>query len=356
VTAERTRAWIEVDIAALVRNARTIAQHSGTQLLPMIKADAYGVGVGPVLRALEQLSPWGYGVATVAEGEELRALGTKRPVIVFTPLLSEELDRAADSDLTPTFGTTESIGKWAGRRPWHLAIDTGMLRAGADWRAVPRLREAIAKSPPAGAFTHFHSAEVDAASVAEQETRFSEALAALPRVPAVLHTDNSAAIIRRGRSDRTFVRPGIFLYGAGQFPDSRLIPDSVVSLRGRVVEIREAAAGDTVSYGATHRLDRGARVATVALGHADGYPIAMSNRAVALVRGSKVPVVGRVTMDMTMLDVTDTGCKVGDVVTFIGKDGDSFLSLDAVAKHGNVSPYELLVRMRNRLPRHYSGA
>jgi alanine racemase len=321
----------------------------------MIKADAYGVGVGPVLRALERLSPWGYGVATVAEGEELRALGTRLPVIVFTPLLVEELDRARKADLTPTLGARDAISVWAARGPWHLAIDTGMLRAGADWRELSQLREVIGKHPPAGAFTHFHSAEHDAASIAEQERRFTEALASLPTVPSVLHTDNSAAIIRRGKSNRTFVRPGIFLYGAGRFPGSQLAPEPVVSLRGRVVEIRAAAAGDSVSYGATHRVSRSSRVATVALGHADGYPIAMSNQGVALLRGSKVPVVGRVTMDMTMLDVTDASCESGDVVTFIGKDGEAILSLDDVADRGNVSPYELLVRMRNRLPRHYAG-
>ena len=342
-------------MAALAYNARTIAEHSGTQILPMIKADAYGVGVGPVLRALERLSPWGYGVATVAEGEELRAVGTRRPVIVFTPLLVEELDRARQADLTPTLGAHEVITAWAARGPWHLAVDTGMLRAGADWRALSQLREVIGKYPPEGAFTHFHSAEIDAATIAEQESRFTEALASLPAIPSVLHTDNSAAIIRRGTSNRAFVRPGIFLYGAGRFPGSRLTPEPVVSLRGRVVEIRAAAAGDSVSYGATHRLSRSARVATVALGHADGYPIAMSNNGVALVRGSPVPVVGRVTMDMTMLDVTGVACQPEDVVTFIGKDGKQFLSLDDVAEHGNVSPYELLVRMRNRLPRHYAG-
>lgn len=353
---ERARAWIEVDLAALARNAKTIAGHSGTQLLPMIKADAYGLGVGPVLRTLERLSPWGYGVATVAEGEELRALGTRRPVIVFTPLLVEELDRARKADLTPTLGALDAVVAWAGRGPWHLAIDTGMLRAGADWRTLSRLREVVGRYPPAGAFTHFHSAEVNAASIAEQESRFTEALTSLPAIPTALHTDNSAAIIRRGASNRAFVRPGIFLYGAGRFPESRLAPEPVVSLRGRVVEVRVGAAGDSVSYGATHRLSQPARVATVALGHADGYPIAMGNTGIALVRGSPVPVVGRVTMDMTMLDVTNSMCRAGDIVTFIGKDGTEFLSLDDVAERGNVSPYELLVRMRNRLPRHYSGA
>jgi alanine racemase len=321
----------------------------------MIKADGYGIGVGPVLRALEPLSPWGYGVATVAEGEELRALGTRRPIIVFTPLLVEELDRAREADLTPTLGARDAISAWGAQRPWHLAIDTGMLRAGADWRELSKLREVIAKHPPAGAFTHFHSAEVDPASIAEQERRFTEALAALPTVPSVLHTDNSAAIIRRGKSHRTFVRPGIFLYGAGRFPGSQLTPEAVVSLRGRIVEIRAASAGDSVSYGATHRVSRSSRVATVALGHADGYPIAMGNQGVALVRGSTVPVVGRVTMDMTMLDVTGASCEPGDVVTFIGTDGEAILRLDDVADRGNVSPYELLIRMRNRLPRHYAG-
>jgi alanine racemase len=354
--AEVHRAWLEVDLGAIRRNAGTLVRHSGARLLPMVKADAYGVGVGPALRVLETLDPWGYGVATVAEGEELRALGVTRPVLVFTPLTLDEHDRALAARLTLALGDTESIRAWArAGGEWHLAVDTGMARAGLDWRELPRMRELIAGHQPAGVFTHFHSAETSARSIADQEQRFEQALASMPTVPALVHTDNSAAIVRRGRSRLPLVRPGIFLYGAGYWDGAQLVAEPVVSVRARIVDLRDAMPGDTVSYGATYRVRHRARVATVAYGHADGYPIAMSGVGVALLNGATVPVVGRVTMDMTMLDVTGVRCARGDVVTFIGSDGNAVLTVDDVASRAGVSPYELLVRMRNRMPRLYSG-
>lgn len=356
VQREARRAWIEVDIAAVRRNAQRIADHSGARLLPMVKADAYGIGVGPVLAALEPLDPWGYGVATVAEGEELRALGVRRPVIVFTPLLIEELERARAAGLTPALGDAAGISAWAEQGgQWHLAVDTGMARAGVDWRALGELRELLTRYQPAGVFTHFHSAETDPGSVREQERRFEQALATLPRVPELVHTDNSAAITRRGRSALPIVRPGIFLYGAGSFEGRPLAPDPVVSVYARIIDIRQARAGDTVSYGATHTVERPGTIATVAYGHADGYPIAMSGKGSALVRGIRVPVVGRVTMDMTMLDVTRVECAAGDVATFVAADPAARLTVDHVAEAADVSPYEFLVRLRNRLPRVYIG-
>lgn len=350
------RAWIEVDVGAIRRNAETLMRRSGARLLPMVKADAYGLGVGPALRALEPTDPWGYGVATVAEGEELRALGITRPVVVFTPVLLAEHDRALAARLTLALGDPESIRAWArAGGEWHLAVDTGMARAGLDWRELSRIRELIAGHQPSGVFTHFHSAETSARALAEQEMRFEQALASMTSVPQLVHSDNSAAIVRRGRSKLPIVRPGIFLFGAGRWDGAPLQPEPVVSVRARIVDIRDAVPGDTVSYGATHQVSRRARIATVAYGHADGYPIAMSGHGVALLHGSTVPVVGRVTMDMTILDVTGVSCARGDVVTFIGTDGDASLSVDDLAAGASVSPYELLVRMRNRIPRVYSG-
>src|SRR5688500_17732673 len=155
-------AHIQIDLSALQRNARTMANRSGTRLIPMVKADAYGTGVAPVVRALETLDPWGFGVATVAEGEELRALGVRRPVIVFTPLLEDELAAASAARLTPSLGSAATIRAWgAFGGPWQLSVDTGMARAGVPWREVSAVREAVASSRPEGVFTHFHSTELD---------------------------------------------------------------------------------------------------------------------------------------------------------------------------------------------------
>src|SRR5215210_6209492 len=165
-----TRAWVEIDLGALLRNGIRVAERTGIRLLPMVKADAYGLGAVRVACALEALDPWGFGVATVPEGEELRRAGVRRPIIVFTPLLLEELDAVRRARLTPSLGTAESIRRWAlSGAPWHLAVDTGMNRAGVSWTEVGALHDAIAFYPPQGVFTHFHSAELDDGSREQQE-------------------------------------------------------------------------------------------------------------------------------------------------------------------------------------------
>ena len=351
------RARVEIDLGALQRNGAAVARHAGVPLLPMIKGDAYGLGVSAAVRALDAIEPWGYGVATVAEGEELRALGVTRPVVVFTPLLEAQLARARTAKLTPSLGFPREIEAWrnVGGGPWHLSIDTGMNRAGIPWREVGDITQLVALAPPEGAFTHFHSAELDNGSQEVQEKRFRDALASLPSRPRILHADNSAAIARRGRSAWDLVRPGIFLYGVGSGRSAAIQPEPVVHLRAPIVEIRTLEAGDTISYDATVRLDRSARIATLAVGYADGYPRSLGNNGVVLVGGMIAPITGMVTMDMTMIDVTTVKCEVGDVATLIGRSGDTLLTVERVADAANMSPYELLTGLRSRVERSYIG-
>ena len=349
------RAWVDVDLGALLRNGAAFAARAGVPLLPMVKADAYGLGAVPVARALERLDPWGFGVATVQEGEELRRAGISRPIVVFTPLLIDDLDDAAREKLTPTFGARDPILQWRSTGlPWQLAIDTGMSRAGVQWDAIDTLLDVVRESPPQGAFTHFHSADIDDDSRARQERRFNEAIAKLPVRPAMLHGENSAAVERRGASPWTIARPGIFLYGVN-VEISTLVAEPVVHVRARVVDMREIADGETVSYGGTFRARGRRRIATLGLGYADGYRRVLGNRAVVLIAGQRAPVVGVVTMDMTMVDVTDVSCKIGDVVTLIGRDHSETLTVADVARFGQLSPYEVLTGLRGRLPRHYTG-
>ncbi len=354
-----TRAWVEIDLGALTRNAARIADAARVSLLPMIKADAYGLGAVGVARALESTGPWGYGVGTIEEGEELRAAGITRPILVLTPILPETFAAARAADLRPALGDREAIAAWAnGGAPWHLSIDTGMNRAGVPWREIGTLRDLLAAHPPEGAFTHYHSVLKDRASVAVQTQRFRDAVAMLPQRPALLHAESSAAVEHAGgASPWDLVRPGIFLYGVGTA--GGLDPEPVVAVRARIVELRSIRDGDTVSYGATypapgsHPEDWPRRIATLPLGYADGYRRALGNRGWALLHGRRVPVAGAVTMDMTMLDVTDVPCAVGDVVTLIGGDGDDLLTVQDVARFGHLSPYELLTELHSRLPRLY---
>lgn len=363
--AARARAWVEVDLAAVVRNARRVHAHAGVPLLPMVKADAYGCGAVRVARALDATGlAWAFGVATVAEGAELRAAGLASRVVVFTPLVAGDLARAHAAGLTPSLHRADDVRAWAalGGGPWHLAVDTGMSRAGVRWDALAGDLLAAARAhPPEGAYTHFHSAERDDGSRAEQEGRFRAALAALPERPRVLHAENTPALQRRGASAWDVVRPGLYCYGASCVADaappapagSLPAPDGAVRLCARVVDVRDVAAGESVSYGATWRAPGARRIATAALGYADGYRRAMSGRGVALVGGGRARVVGAVTMDMTMLDVTGLACEVGDVATFLGSDGRHSLGVDDVARLGGLSPYEVLAGLGARPPRLY---
>ena len=348
------RAWVEIDLGALLRNGAKIAAQAGVPLLPMVKADAYGLGAVRVARALEQLDPWGFGVATIAEGEELRDAAITRPIVVFTPLLPDDFDAAIRANLTPGLSDPASIERWmVSKRPWQLAIDTGMNRAGIPWNEVDTLRDLLPMCPPQGAYTHFHSAELDDASRDEQERRFDAALSKLPVRPTILHAENGAAIEHRGPSKWSLVRPGIFLYGVSSGHSPRIVPEPVASVRARIVDLRTVLSGESVSYDATYIAQGDRRIATLAIGYADGYRRALSNRGVVLLHGRRVPVVGLVTMDMIMIDVTGVSCAVGDAATLIGADGNDKIDVADLAALAEMSPYELLTGLRGRLPRRY---
>lgn len=352
------RAWVDVDLGALLRNARAAARQSQRPLIPMVKADAYGLGAIPVARALEAVDPLAFGVSSIAEGTELREAGIQRPIIVFTPTLPVDLPRMRAAGLTPTLDDEAGIRAWdaLGGGAWHLAIDTGMHRAGALWDEVESLAEVLRTSPPAGVFTHFHSAELGDGSLERQEERFRVALGRLPARPALVHSDNSAAITRRSPSPWDCVRPGVFLYGVDTGPLAAIHPEQVARFRARIVEIHTIADGESVSYDATFHAHGERRIATLACGYADGYRRHSSNVGRALVNGHEVPVAGIVTMDMLMLDVTDAPCKVGDAATLMGSDDGATLTVDAVAARAGVSPYELLTGLRQRVERRYLGA
>jgi alanine racemase len=357
-TPETARAWVDIDLGALRANARTLAALSGSRLLPMIKANGYGLGAGAVARALEPLDPWGYGVASVDEGAALRADGITRPVLVVSPLLPAAIDGHLAHDLRPTIGDPDALGAWCARtdRPFHVEIDTGMGRAGIRWDD-PASRSAAAAGLESasgweGVYTHFHSAESDPASAVVQWDRFQDVLAGLPRRPALIHAANSAAALRGRAFAGDLIRPGIFLYGGAAGGPA---PATVATLRARIVAVRWIRAGETVSYDATWRAVRDTRVATLALGYADGFPRAahegVARREPRLIEldAGLAPVVGRVTMDMTMVDVGAGATAPGDVATVYG----GRVSLDQQAAAAGTIAYELLTSLGSRVPRRY---
>jgi alanine racemase len=359
---ETTRAWVDVDLAALAANARTIAEVSRRPLLPMLKANGYGLGAIEVAQALEPLDPWGFGVATVEEGAWLRAAGIGRPILVVSPLLADDLERYLAHDLRPSIGDPGALRAWASRsnRPFHIEVDTGMGRCGVRWddgAALDAVRGLLADAPGwEGVYTHFHSADTDPGSIATQWQRFQGVLALLPRRPGLVHAANSAAALRGETYAADLVRPGIFLYGGGA---GAVAPRPVAALRSRVVAIRTVAEGGTVSYGATWRAPRATTVATLSVGYADGLIRAAREPATTAVvaprvvelRGRTAPIVGRVTMDLTMIAV-DGDVAIGDVATVYG----GLVSLDQQAAAAGTISYELLTGLGARLPRLYAAS
>ncbi len=341
---------LTVDLAAVRENYRLLARRAAVPLLPMVKSDAYGLGAVEVAKALDPETPTAFGVASVAEGAQLRAAGISRPIVIFTPVLPTDFPQARAADLTLSLSDPAHVATWValGGR-WQLPIDTGMNRAGVDWRDTAQLRAVLdVGGAPDGVFTHFHSADSDADSVAVQETRFRDVLASMAARPKSIHAENSAALLQRGVSRYDTARPGIALYGVAVGP-AAWTPTPAVALTAPVIELRIVPAGDTVSYGAAWRASGPRRIATVALGYADGYPRGAGNRATVLVNERQAPVVGYVTMDMTMCDVTDIPCTIGDRVTMIGGNADS--SVAAVAALAHRSPYEILTGLWARATR-----
>jgi alanine racemase len=347
-------AWVEVDVEALVDNARTVAKIAGTRLLPVVKANAYGVGAALVSKALEQLDPWGYGVATIEEGAELRTTGITRPILVFMPARAQLFDAYDRHQLTPTLGDAGSILEWTtrGERAFHIEIDTGMGRCGVRWDEIDELGEAVDTASLEGCFTHFHSAERRDGSAEQQLERFLGAVQRLPRRPPLLHVANSAAALRGKQFAFDLVRPGIFLYGGRPVADA---PEArpVVSVRARVISVRRVRRAETVSYDASWTAPHDTVIATLRCGYADGVrrTAGTSGGASVLLRGQRRPIVGFVQMDMALVDTGTLEVQVGDIATILGEDAKQRITLQEFAAWSGALQHECLTGLGLRLPR-----
>ncbi len=351
-----SRAWIEVDLEALVDNARTVARAAGARLLPIVKANAYGVGAVAVSAALEPLEPWGYGVATIEEGAELRAAGITRPVLVFLPARAQLFDQYEHHRLTPALGDAGTIAEWTarGEQSFHVEIDTGMGRSGVRWDEVDELGPAVDTPSFEGCYTQFHSADRTDGSAERQLERFLSAVERLPRRPALLHVANSAAALRGAAFAFDLIRPGVFLYG-GSPGDGLAQPRPVVSVRSRVLSVRRVRRGESVSYNASWVAPHDTVVATLGIGYADGIRrlLGQSGQAHVLLRGKRCPVVGLVTMDMTLVETGALDVQVGDVATLIGAEAKERITLEEFAAWSGELQREFLTGLGPRLPRVY---
>ena len=362
--------WARIDLDALAHNARILATNAApARLICVVKADAYGHGAVPVARALNEL-PFVemLAVASVDEGAQLRAGGIKKPILLLSALLPAEVDGAAHFDLTPTIWTSELALAWqsAARKvgrvlPAHFKVDTGMARLGVHWcEAAARWRELQPFSGIEwrGVYTHLACADDEDDELSPlQLQRFAQFLSEATIAENVLkHAGNSAAQLRYGASHFDAVRPGIALYGAhpcAELCENQTKLKPVMTRFARVTAVREVAAGESVSYGATWRAGRAARVAVVACGYADGYLRALSNKGEVLIKGARFPVVGRVTMDQILVDVTTATAPacIGDEVILWGAG----LPVEEVANRANTISYELLCAVSARVPRVYQS-
>ncbi len=378
------RTWAEVSLGALGENFHAIQKHVGQNvaICAVVKADGYGHGALECARALEAEGAQWLGVTNAIEGLALRGAGAKARILLMTGIWKGEEEGIVAQNLTPTIWEPwhiETLERAARDRqnilPVHLKLDTGMNRLGAPLEALPRLCEMLCACRHLtleGASTHLASAEVlDAEDAARQMRRFAEGLAALQDYgfhPPLVHMGNSAAMSARPDTWKTMVRPGIALYGyslaftrAGRPAAVAELPlRPVLSWKTRVLTVKEVAAGQAVGYMGTFVTQAPGRIAVLPVGYADGYPRLLSNRARVIVDGEYAPVVGRVSMDLTIVDVSHIrSIAVGDEVVLIGKSvsGGESKSVDAVelARLCESVPYEILCGLSQRVPRVYSS-
>jgi alanine racemase len=359
--------WAEIDLDALAANVRLLAARAApARLYAVVKANAYGHGAVACARAALEAGAHGLAVVCVDEAEELRRAGVTAPLLVvgFTP--ASDAARVVALGLMPTVGApdlVEALSAAAGPRgavvPIHLEVETGLNRHGLLPEACVALAERARALPGLevrGLFTHFAAAE-------EGDQRFTraqfEALRAVAaRLPFVTerHCAASATALMDAEMALDAVRAGLSLYGYRPAPwvgtDAGLRP--VLALRARVARLLQVERGATVGYGRTWAATRPARVALVMAGYADGYRRGFSNRAHVLLRGRRAPVVGRVAMDMCMVDVTAVpDAEVGEVVTLLGRDGDEEVSADELAALDGTISWEILSGIGARVPRLY---
>jgi alanine racemase len=359
--------WAEIDLDALAHNVRLLAARaSPARLYAVVKANAYGHGAVACGRAALEAGAHGLAVVCVDEAEELRRAGVEAPLLVIGHTPASDAARVVALGLRPAVGAmdlVEALSAEARLRgaevPIHLELESGLNRHGLPPDALVALAERARALPGLrveGLFTHFAAAE-------EGDQRFTRAqfevlrdtARRLPWVPE-RHCAASASILLDHEMALEAVRGGLSLYGYRPAPwcgtDADLRP--VMSLRARVARVSEIDRGATVGYGRTWAASRLTRVALVMCGYADGYRRSFGNRTQVLVRGRRAPVVGRVAMDMCMVDVTAVpGVTAGDVVTLIGRDGDERVDADDLATIADTISWEILAGISARVPRLY---
>ena len=374
--------WAEISLKAILHNLRVIRRHIGGKrmILAVVKSNAYGLGAVPVSKALQRAGTGWFGVTCANEGVELREAGIRKRILVLTGFWPGEEKRLMENNLTPTVTRVDDLrhleraakcrrGK-SSRVRFHLKINTGMNRLGILPSEIGAFASALAGCPHIqleGTFTHFASAEdFKAQQTMDQEQLFRDCLnrlRALGVSPGIVHMANSGAICARPSTWEDMVRPGAILYGYHQSfdpPEKKkeimaMMPlEPCLSLRARIISLREIPTGQAVGYGARFVTERPSRIAVINAGYADGIVRQRTNRGCALLHGRRVPLVGTISMDLTMLDVTDVpSTALGDVISIYGKDGNSAIEVSDVAPEIGTVTSDLLCALGRRVPKYY---
>jgi alanine racemase len=361
-----------VDLDAIAHNVNAIRREIGptANVVCVVKANGYGHGAAPVAIAALQAGASGLAVACVDEGIQLRRAGIAAPVLLLGATPPSDMERLVGHRLTPTVCDREAVealqaaaaSAGRARTPMHIKVDAGLHRFGVEpteagafvaWAAAqPRLRlEAL--------YTHFSSAEeADGEATRREHGRFQAIVAELAArgIRPALHAANSAATTGFPELRLDMVRPGLATYGlAGDYPGAgALALRPALEIHSRIVRVHTVPAGEALGYGRTFIAAEPRRVALVSIGYGDGYPRALGNRGQALVNGRRAPVIGRVSMDQIVVDVTDLGpVAPGDLATLVGHQGRDAITAGEVAGWVDTISYELVTGLAPRLPRAY---
>ncbi len=390
--AARRPVWAEVSLGALAYNLEAIRKYvnppqekrkTPRKILSIVKGNGYGHGGPEVAKALEKAGSDWFGVTCTDEGIAVRKNGVRKPILILTSFVPGEESRLVKHGLTAVIHRCEQLellNRAVARRGekkrvgFHLKVDTGMNRLGIATGDVECFARQLGKCKNiqlTGIFSHFASSGVFTESyvgqqTGEQEERFYAALERLRALgidPGIVHLANSAAIVTRPETWADMVRPGAILYGyhpsydpieKREEAEARLPLKPVMSLRSRIISVRNVAAGDGVGYDATFLAKRLTRIGVLAAGYGDGIHRSLGNRGNVLLRGKLAPIVGIISMDVTMIDVTDIeDAKIGDVATIHGTDGKQALLANRVARSIGTVTSDLLCAVSQRVPRLY---
>jgi len=368
------RCWAEVSLDALLFNLEKIKNETGTEVMCVVKANAYGHGDEKVVSTLENAGVRYFAVASMNEAVHLRKYGCKSEILLLGGYLGDCFMHAVEHDITLAvydLQFAKQLSDYALSRNTrvkvHIKLNTGMTRIGFDCASEDRYNEVVKDITQVvsmkgldvrGAFTHFSvSDEENGCEFTKGQLKHIDSVRKLLESKGISiplwHSSNSGAIVNYPEARMDLVRAGIILYGMYNSFGVKDDYKRVLSLKSVITQIREIDENTPISYGKTFVSGKKMRVATVSIGYADGYPRSLSNVGKMLVRGKFAGIVGRVCMDQTMIDVTDIDCKVGDIVTVIGCENGKCITVDDIAVQDNTINYEIVCRLSPRIPRVY---